>query len=94
MIAKAYMITNYDKVLEYRNACKEYGSEEEAQLNDYYPVEEKFQETDFMFDMDNVERCWKDQDGKIILDFGGEGEIWTIENSEEVWNKLKERFDR
>lgn len=94
MIAKAYMITNYEKVLEYKNACKEYGSEEEAHAQDFYPVKEEYMETEFMFDADEVIRCWKDKDGKIIIDFGEENGIWTIEYSDEVWDKLKEKFNR
>ena len=91
MIAKTKTVQNYEEVIAYKEAIEEYGSEIDAKINGYEKPEEILADSDFMFDIQDVRRAWV-QKNAITLDFGGE-DICAITKTDEVMNKLKERFE-
>jgi len=91
MIAKTKTVQNYEEVIAYKDAIEEFGSELDARINGYEKPEEILTESDFMFDIHHVRRAWVQKDS-ITLDFGGD-DICSITKTDEVMNKLKERFE-
>ena len=91
MKVQARFVENYKEINEYAEAVEKYGGVEEAANFDHFPVKEKFKSKEFYFDIKDVKKAWLEDDC-VLLDFGGE-EAWMIEKTDELLNKLNERFE-
>lgn len=92
MKVKAMLLDNHEEVMAYRAKVEDCGSVEEAATLGFFPVKEKMIETDFFFDIEDVKRSWIQTEG-VLLDFK-DGESFIVKDTEELRNKLEERFGK
>lgn len=94
MIAKALFIQNHKEIFDHHQNIEQYGVEEAFNLGliDKKEIEPIYTHNDFLFKLEHVINAWVLNETEKCINIKlntFEDETWTLEYSDELWDKLK-----